>query len=44
MKTKIVDTLANVADMTLTGMLLTLPLWIVALGGSAIVGIMYIFK
>lgn len=44
MKTKLVDAMVNAASMVLEGILLTLPLWVVAVGGSAVVGIAYLCK
>ena len=44
MKTKLVDVMVNAASMMLEGILLTLPLWVVAVGGSAVVVIAYLCK
>ena len=42
MKTKIMDAVVNAVSMVLEGIVLTLPLWIVAVCGSAVVGIAYV--
>ena len=42
MKEKIKDAAVNVTSMMLEGILLALPLWVVAIGGTAVVGIAYI--
>ena len=44
MKTKLVNAMVNAASMVLEGILLTLPLWVVAVGGSAVVGIACLCK
>ena len=44
MKTKLVDAVENAVGMMLEGILLTLPLWVVAVVGSAVVGIAYLCK
>ena len=44
MKNKIMDAIENAVSMMLVGIVLTLPLWVVAVGGSAVVGIAYLCK
>ena len=44
MKNKIMDVVENAVSMMLEGIVLTLPLWVVAVGGSAVVGIAYLCK
>ena len=44
MKRKIMDAVENAVGMMLVGIVLTLPLWVVAVGGSAVVGIAYLCK
>lgn len=44
MKRKIMDAVENAVSMMLVGIVLTLPLWVVAVGGSAVVGIAYLCK
>ncbi len=44
MKNKVMDAIENVVSMMLEGILLTLPLWVVAVCGSAVVGIAYLCK
>ena len=44
MKNKMIDAITNAVDAVLVGMVLTLPLWIVAGVGSAVVGVMYVCK
>ena len=44
MKNKVMDAIENAVSMMLEGILLTLPLWVVAVGGSAVVGIAYLCK
>ena len=44
MKSKVMDAVENAVGMMLEGILLTLPLWVVAVGGSAVVGIAYLCK
>ena len=44
MKTKLVDAVENAVGMMLEGILLTLPLWVVAVVGSAVVGRAYLCK
>ena len=44
MKNRMIDAITNAVDAVLVGMLLTLPLWIVAGVGSAVVGITYLCK
>ena len=44
MKNKIMDAIENAVSMMLEGIVLTLPLWVVAVGGSAVVGIAYLCK
>ena len=44
MKRKIMDAVENAVSMMLEGIVLTLPLWVVAVGGSAVVGIAYLCK
>ena len=44
MKNRMIDAVVNAASMVLEGIMLTIPLWIVAVGGSAVVGITYLCK
>lgn len=44
MKRKIMDAVENAVSMMLEGIVLTLPLWVVAVCGSAVVGIAYLCK
>lgn len=44
MKKQVVDMMENAASMALEGILLTLPLWIVAVGGAVVVGILHICR
>lgn len=44
MKNRIIDAMENAASMALEGILLTLPLWIVAVGGTALVGLIQLCK
>ena len=44
MNRKIMDAVENAVSMMLEGIVLTLPLWVVAVCGSAVVGIAYLCK
>ena len=44
MKNRIMDAIDNAVSAVLVGVMLTIPLWVVAGVGSAIVGVMYICK
>ena len=44
MKNRMIDAVVNAASMVLEGILFTIPLWIVAGIGSAVVGITYLCK
>lgn len=44
MKKQMIDMMENAASMALEGILLTLPLWVVAVGGSVLVGILHLCR